>query len=283
MFKYLAGVVGVLLTVAGLAAQDGLPPCPPTIVVAPAPAPPPPPPPARIVLGPRHSQVIPCRSGHAHTGDGNVDVAQPYPDTVVVTMTGVAAAGANPCKESQANVGFEFGQEFEIRFDSPKLKKAKLVVEGRIIGLLRSTCRGGGSAEVGQGCATVDAGGMALLTVCTPPAAVTGGQNVSVNHHEGPSEAPIVPGKYALHETFGVSATHPRTACPGKAIAEFGSDSGLDGLWITAHDPFSGASKKDFGFQVTIKVVRDTGNGLSVAAAKNRPGLTCVRSTPKEK
>ena len=58
-----------------------------------------------------------------------------------------------------------------------------------------------------------------------------------------------------------MSATYPRTWCPGKAIAEFGSDSGLDKLWISSHDPFSGVSKKDFGFQVTLKVVEDTGPG----------------------
>ena len=36
--------------------------------------------------------------------------------------------------------------------------------------------------------------------------------------------------------------------------AEFAPDPALDPLWISAFEPFHGAAKKDFGFQVTIKV-----------------------------
>jgi hypothetical protein len=38
------------------------------------------------------------------------------------------------------------------------------------------------------------------------------------------------------------------------ASAEFAPDPALDPLWISSFEPFHGASKKDFGFQVTIKV-----------------------------
>ena len=88
MRKYLAGLVVVLMPLAGLAAQDGVALCPPeTIPAAPAPGPPPP---ASIRLGLRHGHAFPSNCGHSHTGAGNIDVAQPSPDTVVVTMTGVA-------------------------------------------------------------------------------------------------------------------------------------------------------------------------------------------------
>ena len=102
------------------------------------------------------------------------------------------------------------------------------------------------------------AGGVSLVTVCAPQHAVTGGENLSVNYYDGPYVVPIGPGKYALHQTFIVSATYLKTWCPGKALAEFGSDSGLDKLWISPHDVFSGAATKDFGFQVNLKVVEDT-------------------------
>jgi hypothetical protein len=256
MSRYLASLVGVLLPLAGLAAQEGLTSCP-SEPVAGLPAPPPP---ARIILRLRHGHAVPSRCGHGHTGAGNIDVAQPSPDTVVVTMTGVAAAGANPCKDSEAAVNFELSQDFEVRFDSPKLKKARLVVEARVIGLLRSVCKGGGAAQEGPGCASVGVGGVSLVQVCAPEHTVAGGENLSINDHDGPYEVPITPGRYALHQTFTVSASHPRTWCPGKAVAEFGSDSGLEKLWISSHDPFSGANKKDFGFQVTLKVVEETGN-----------------------
>src|SRR5262249_7420234 len=152
MSRYLAGLAGVLLPLAGPRGPGGVVPCPQqTPPATPVAAPPPP---ASIKLGLRHGPAVPARCGHAHTGAGNVDVAQPSPDTVVVTMTGVAAAGANPCKESLAAVSFGLCQDFEVRFDSPKLKKAKLVIEARVIGLLRSACKGGGTAQEGPGGAT---------------------------------------------------------------------------------------------------------------------------------
>ena len=69
----------------------------------------------------------------------------------------------------------------------------------------------------------------------------------------------VVPGKYALHQAFHVGASHPKTCLPCKAAsAEFAPDPALDPLWISAFEPFHGASKKDFGFQITLKVVSDT-------------------------
>jgi hypothetical protein len=99
-------------------------------------------PPASIILGARHGHVTPSRCGFTHTGGGNIDVAQPTADVVIVTMTGVAVAGAHPCKDSLAAMSFDLVQSFEISFDSPKLTRAKLVLEGRVIGLLRSHAKG---------------------------------------------------------------------------------------------------------------------------------------------
>src|SRR5216683_8432054 len=67
-----------------------------------------------ISLGARHGHVTPVRQGFTHTGGGNIDVAQPAADTVVVTMTGVAVAGAHPCKNSVAALNFDLEQSFEI-------------------------------------------------------------------------------------------------------------------------------------------------------------------------
>jgi hypothetical protein len=66
----------------------------------------------------------------------------------------------------------------------------------------------------------------------------------------------VVPvGKYALREVFGVQAAHPCKVLPCKAAsAEFAPDPALDPLWISYWEPFHGAQKKDFGFQVIVKV-----------------------------
>src|SRR6266852_3263348 len=69
---------------------------------------------ATIILGSRHGHVTPTRQGFTHTGGGNIDVAQPSPDTVVITMTGVAVAGAHPCKDSTGTLTFDVMQNFEV-------------------------------------------------------------------------------------------------------------------------------------------------------------------------
>jgi hypothetical protein len=225
-------------------------------------------PPVSIVLGSRHGHATPFRQGFAHTGGGNIDVAQPAPDTVVVTMAGVAVAGGHPCKDSVAALTFELEQCFEIRFEEEKLKRARLTLEGRVIGLLRS--HGKGSAEQGPGCVTVASGPVQIVTLSAPPHTVAGGENLSVNCREGPAAVPVLPGPFTLHGTFGLRAVHARSLAPCKAAsAEFAPDPALDPLWISYWEPFHGAAKKDFGFQVTMKVIAEPdANGKEASGKK---------------
>jgi hypothetical protein len=61
-------------------------------------------------------------------------------------------------------------------------------------------------------------------------------------------------GPYTLHQTFTIAAQHRHSVVPCKAAsAEFAPDPALDPLWISYWEPFHGAIKKDFGFQVIIK------------------------------
>jgi hypothetical protein len=231
------------------------------------------PPPVSITLGGRHGHVTPTRSGCTHTGGGNVDVAQPSPDTLIVTVTGVAVACGAPGCPALAAMDLDLEQCFEISFDKPGLKAAKLTVEGRVIGLLRShaCCKKAGAAEETGGCATVSCGGAALVTLCVPAHGVAGGENLSINDHDGPSSVPIGPGKYTLHEVWHIAAQHPACVLPCKAAsAEFAPDPALDPLWISYWEPFHGAAKKDFGFQITIKVAEDT-SGTNGAAEPASP------------
>ncbi len=229
---------------------------------APAPAPASP----TIVLRDRHGHGTPVRQGFTHTGGGNIDVAQPTPDTLVVTMTGVAVAGGHPCKDSVASIDFDLNQCLDI-IAPERTKPVKVTLEARVIGLLRShpTCckKGCGTAEItaahaalGLDCAT----GGEPVAVSLVPHSVAGGENLSVNDHAGPVESVLAPGRYTLHATFGLSAAHPRSVLPCKAAsAEFAPDPALDPLWISYWEPFHGAIKKDFGFQLTLKVAADEG------------------------
>jgi len=220
----------------------------------------PPSPTVTITLGSRHGHGTPHRQGCSHTGGGNIDVTQPSPDTVVITMTGVAVACGSPCAAGHAALDFDLDQCFEVVFEKPEVKSAKLTIEARVVGLLRSHCKGKGSATESTGCATILCGPEQIVTVCTPPHSVAAGENLSINDREGPLVVPLVAGAYRLHQTFHIGATQPRCFLPCKApSAEFAPDPALDPLWISYWEPFHGAQKKDFGFQVTIKVAADNG------------------------
>jgi hypothetical protein len=245
----LAGLLAALPMATGQPPTTVPPGTPVTISVTPAA---PAPPSVSITLGARHGHVIPHRQGFSHTGGGNIDVAQPSADTVVVTMTGVAVAGAHPCKGSCASMEFDLDQAFEVTFEKPAVKKAKVTVESRVIGLLRGGSRGG-SAEESSACVTI-AGEGPGVSLCAPPHSVCGCDDLSINCHEGPVNNPITAGKYTLQQTFRISASHAQGICGKAASAECAPDPALDPLWISYWEPFHGAIKKDFGFQATIKV-----------------------------
>jgi hypothetical protein len=221
----------------------------------------PPAPAVTIDLGSRQAQGIPTRQGFSHTGGGNIDVQQPTPDVLVVTMTGVAVAGGHPCKDSLAALAFDLSQEFDVTAAKPEVKRVKLTIEARVIGLLRSHEKGGRSASITcPAHAFVIPTGVigevpAAIEATLPGRSVAGGESLSVNDKCGPMAAVVPVGKYTLKQVFGVQATHPKRLLPCKAAsAEFAPDPALDPLWISAFEPFHGAAKKDFGFQVIVRV-----------------------------
>ena len=205
-----------------------------------------------LSLGARTGKVTPLCSGVTHTGGGNIDVQQPSPDQVVITMSGVAVAYGGPTCSASASQVFDLVQQFDVSFDTPGIKSARLTVEGRLIGLLRSHKIG--SAEVCAG-ATVTGGPGSGLTLVMPSHSVAGNESLSVNDKETPLSASVKEGKFTLNQSFKVAAMMPKSILPCKApSAEFAPDPALDPLWITPNDPFKGAKKADLGFQVTIKV-----------------------------
>jgi hypothetical protein len=256
MRRLLCGLLGAVLLPLPLMAKDEpnkvpVAPGTQTIVVQVTPATPAAPP-VSIQLDERHGHITPNRTGFTHTGGGYIDIQQPTPDALVITMTGVAVAGPHPCKDSFAQLCFDLNQMFEVSFDDPKVKAAKLTMEARVIGVLRGG--GKGTAEESNGCAVVSGDGVETLQVCAPSHSVAACDNLSLNCHDGPVSAGIKAGKYCLHGTWTISASHPRSlGCDKAASAEF-DPAALDPLWISYWEPFHGAAKKDFGFPVTLKV-----------------------------
>jgi hypothetical protein len=217
-------------------------------------------PPITLKLNGRQAKALPQRCGFTHTAGGNIEVQQPSPDTFLINVTGVAVAGGHPCKASSASIQINLSQCFEVVFEKTDVKYPKLTLEGRVIGLLRSRCLGGGSASESAQAAIAPAHGGEALTMSLPSNLACKGQNLSINDHEGPICAPVLPGKYVLHAQFDISAKHPLGLCKA-ASAEFAPDA-LDPLWISHDEPFRGIAKKDFGFQIVVKVMDEPPPGV---------------------
>jgi hypothetical protein len=233
----LAGMIGSALPLALLSAQPPAPP-PPKVV---------------FLLKDRHGHATPERAGTARIGGGNVEVSQPREDTLILTMTGVVVAGPHPCKASSALMHFDLNQGLEIAFADPKLKQARLTIEGRLIGLLRGDGYGG-SASVGHGEIALTSGGGPVVTVFVEGHAVSGDDNLAINDRKGSVSVPVLPGEYHVLQTLHIQAAHARSLCGKAASAEFAPDPALDPTWISVTEPFHGANKKEFGFRVVLRV-----------------------------
>ena len=176
-----------------------------------------------LVLGPGDGSATPCKHGYSHAGAGNVLVTHPAPDTIVVTLTGAVVAGGHPFMESSAHYDFDVSQCFEVVYNCPDVKAAKLILEGRVLGVLRTSCHGcasHGTAEITTpGSATITACDQEVVTLHLPPKSASCGQDVSVYSHEGPVVVLVTPGKYTLHQLFGISATTPCSPGLSKGVS----------------------------------------------------------------
>jgi hypothetical protein len=217
-------------------------------------------PPVIIKLGDRHGHGTPHRIGCTHLGGGNIEVEQLEANEVLILMRGAAVATGHPFKDSQADMQFELDQDFQVVFRLPdRVKSAKLTMEGKLIGLLRSQpgrheLKGRGTAECGPACAELICDNKVLVSLCVPPHSVGGGHNLSINCQKGPACIPILPGCYRLHQTFLLRAAHPCCALPcWPASAEFAPNA-LNQKWIGYWEPFHGASKSKFGFRILLRV-----------------------------
>src|SRR5262249_14760173 len=156
--------------------------------------------------------------------------------------------------------------KFEVAFPAGA-KPARLVLEARLTGLLRSeagdcclgSCAGGkcgkaGSAELVQAVGSVHCGPEALATMTFAPRGVAGRDALAVNLAEGPVCVPVGPGCHTLHLNFRIAAEQPKALCPHIASAEFAPPPALPPNWIHPPDPFGGLDRTGLGFQVIVRI-----------------------------
>jgi hypothetical protein len=201
----------------------------------------------------RDGHVTPSHHCSALTGGGAVTVLQPAPDTLIITLTGAAAAKANPCAPSMASVEAVVEQQFEVVFPAG-FQPAHLTLEGRVLGLLRSEGPKSGCAELVQAAAAVLHDSETLVGLNFPPKGVNGREALAVNLADGPACVPVGPGCHSLHVSLHVTASQRRFLCPHTSSAEFAPPPALPPTWIHFPDPFGGVDRSGLGFQVTVRV-----------------------------
>ena len=214
------------------------------------------PPKALIVLKARDSAVTPKRNGYSTTGGGTVTVTQPTPDTLVISMTGVAATGSCSCEESQACLNFLLHQEFDIEFAKGGPQSGQIVLDARAFGQLRSEGRMGGTAAMTKAFVSVGCG-EEVASVSLDSKSAGCGNSLAVTTVRGPVSAPVVAGSYHLHQEFGIAVRQPKCLVPKKTSADFAPPPTLDTRWIGSPDPFRETNRSNNGFLVTIRLIPD--------------------------
>jgi hypothetical protein len=214
--------------------------------------------------------VTPTRTKGTQTGGGSIVVEQPEPNTIVVTMGGSAVVGSDCCG-STALMDFLLEQDLDIVATRTGIRPPRIGMVGRVIGTLNVTdpckccfcCGKGskpcGSAEQGPASASLSIGGTGLLSVNVKPSSVSCGQELSINHRDGPVEAPGVVGCYRLNGSFRIGVNQGKGVWNRQyAVADFDPAPQLDAFWSDALRPFRAVPRSDFGFRIVLRVVEDT-------------------------
>jgi hypothetical protein len=217
----------------------------------------------QIVLRSRHAEVTPLRCKDSQTGGGSIVVGEPEPNTIVVTMGGGAVVGSDFCG-SVAGMDFHLEQDLDIVPLRNGVRRPRIGLVGRVVGTLQVTDPGKcclkacGNAEQGIASASLTSGDAHLLSVNVPPSAAACGQELSINHRDGPVEATAAAGCYRLTGSFHIGVNQGKAVFNRRfAVADFDPAPQFDAFWADALKPFRAVPRRDFGFKVVLRVIED--------------------------
>lgn len=222
----------------------------------------------QIVLRSRHAQVTPAKFERAQTGGGSILIAQPEPNTIIITMSGSTVVGSG-CRPANATIHYDFAQDLDILPLRDGVRPPRIGMIGRLVGTLQVIDHGSARcdeaiAAQGPASANLSMGGVNLLCVGTEPSTVAHGQKIAINHQCGPVEASAVAspaecGYFRLTATFDIGANQGKGVFNRRyAVADFDSAPQLDSFWADALKPFRAVPRDDFGFKLVVRVVEDT-------------------------
>jgi hypothetical protein len=99
-------------------------------------------------------------------------------------------------------------------------------------------------------------GDASVLGVSVQSASAACGQELAINHRDGPVESPAAVGCYRLTGSFRIGETQGKGVFHRQfAVADFDPARELDAFWADALKPFRAVPRKDFGFKVVLRVV----------------------------
>jgi hypothetical protein len=210
--------------------------------------------PVRLKLGQRTAVAEGHTKGLGHNSAPLIEVVQPQPNVVVVTVTGLSVVGGLPCEASAADIAFDLLQAMDIITAVPG-QRVKLTMEAQLAGLFRGNREGAGAASTSPAEATVAAGGAPLLNAGFPGQSHSGKDLMLVSLRSPACEAVVLPGEIVLCQKFAINCAHPKK-CFHKNVmmAAFGPETGRAPEWVALLDPTREIPKqRDFGFRVLLR------------------------------
>jgi hypothetical protein len=224
-----------------------------------------------ITLGARHACVTPYTRWRARADGGVIDVATPAPNTLAVAMTGAPAADSYLGCTSSAAESFQLVQEFEVTSSDPSAREVVLTLDSALVGYVRSRRNAGACVRLASACVTPASWDNSPLSIAHPLLCVSGDGARLCNQHLPPLQGPPMPvGRYTLTAHFVLDAT-ASGVCNAHAAADFSPDTALPADWVRTRDPFQGASKKAFGFSLTLTAAPPSGRPSIASAPATRP------------
>ncbi|HSQ56976.1 MAG TPA: hypothetical protein VLM40_14645 [Gemmata sp.] len=210
--------------------------------------------PVILRLGERTATADARSTGVAHNSAPLIEVLQPQPNALVVTMTGVSVVAGVPCEESVNEVMFDLLQSVQVVTGRPD-QKVKLVMEAQLAGLFRGSRDGAGIASISPALATIYAGDTPAMQIEFPGRTQRGKDLVLITDRSTPRELVVGPGHFTLEQRFALHCSHPKKMFHKNVMTvAFGPDSGRIPEWMSLLDPTRDIPRqREFGFRVILR------------------------------